>query len=400
MPGITRDTEHGWKASDPSMFSRRVKPRRVFISWSGDVSSAVATALRRLIGDVLGNEDTSWISTVNILAGERWAMVLGQALEQSSIAVVCLTMQNRAAQWLLFEAGAVSHSPRHLVVPLLVGVSPAQIPEPLKQFEAVTADNKAEILHLIRSINELSPSPVTSGRLEARLDESWSKYSESVKEIPDPQRALGGLVDDRRSCYIVCPSHSVPLGVRDEGVAASRALDFLDMQAVVQVTTLLDRCGRMTHPQIVESRTEVPDEEGRDFILLGGSLANNMTKDALMLSGSPYCFSDDCRSLIVPGREPLKREEGMDYGIVVKFSPDEHTYIVLAGIGGRGTLAAAQHLNRLVEDKIFLNAFVACLVSTDLRTNFGLVRQLEACVRVGPSGRDWDVVSSADDWTP
>ncbi|MCA1604821.1 MAG: hypothetical protein LC775_04965 [Acidobacteria bacterium] len=89
----------------------------------------------------------------------------------------------------------------------------------------------------------------------------------------------------------------------------------------------------------------------------------------------------------------------MDYGIVIKFSPNEHTYIVLAGIGGQGTLAAARHLNRLVEDKVFLNSFVACLVSTDLRTNFGLVRQLEARVRIGTTGRDWDVVSSADDWS-
>ena len=375
------------------------EPPRVFISWSGDVSSAVATALRRLIDDVFG-EGTCWISTAHILAGQRWAVVLGQALEQSSLAVVCLTIENRAAQWLLYEAGAVSHSPKHRIVPLLFGVSLDQVPEPLRQFEAATADEKVDVLNLLNSINGLSsPPPLEPGRIAGRLDECWSQFIDTLEDVPDPQRALGGLIDDRRSCYIVCPTHAVDLGVNEERVEASRALDLLDVQAVVQVTRLLDRCGRTTHPQIVDSRTELPDGGSRDFILFGGSRANNMTRDALELFEAPYWFSEDSRSLIVPGREPLTRKGGIDYGIVVKFNTDEHIYIVIAGIGGSGTLAAARRLNRLVEEKVFLNSFVACLVSTDLRTNYGLVRQLEARVRVGRSGRDWDVVSSADDWS-
>jgi hypothetical protein len=80
---------------------------KVFISWSGALSRALAVELREWLPMVVQQVD-AWISTRDIDPGQRWALVLGQELEKSDFAIVCLTPDNRQSPWLLFEAGAVA----------------------------------------------------------------------------------------------------------------------------------------------------------------------------------------------------------------------------------------------------------------------------------------------------
>jgi hypothetical protein len=80
---------------------------KVFISWSGLRSQAVAQKLRIWLRDVIQALDP-WISVEDIDKGQRWGLVMAERLESTHAGVICLTPENLTAPWLLFEAGALS----------------------------------------------------------------------------------------------------------------------------------------------------------------------------------------------------------------------------------------------------------------------------------------------------
>src|SRR5437868_2200122 len=80
---------------------------RIFLSWSGEQSRAVATALRDWVPRVIQSV-TPWMSSVDIEKGARWFEEIGSHLESVNVGVICLTRANVSAPWILFEAGALS----------------------------------------------------------------------------------------------------------------------------------------------------------------------------------------------------------------------------------------------------------------------------------------------------
>ena len=74
---------------------------KVFITWSGASSKAVAEALRTWLPDVLQDLDC-FMSAHDIQAGERWAELLGRELEASDFGILCLTPENPSAECVLF----------------------------------------------------------------------------------------------------------------------------------------------------------------------------------------------------------------------------------------------------------------------------------------------------------
>ena len=67
--------------------------RNIFISWSGERSRAVASALAEWIPDVI-QYVTTWTSEHNIGAGARWGNELSKQLEASRFGIICLTPEN------------------------------------------------------------------------------------------------------------------------------------------------------------------------------------------------------------------------------------------------------------------------------------------------------------------
>src|SRR5262249_43303503 len=125
---------------------------RVFLSWSGSTSRAVATALHDWIPLVI-QAARPFISTSDIEKGRRWSDVVGEELNQAAYGIICVTKENCAAPWLLFEAGAISKSiDAAYVSPLLFHIQPAEVRGPLQQFE-LTVCTKDDICALMRSIN-------------------------------------------------------------------------------------------------------------------------------------------------------------------------------------------------------------------------------------------------------
>ena len=109
---------------------------RVFLSWSGERSQALGSALKDWLPMVLQYVEP-WMSNQDIAAGSRWAIEVGKELEQSNFGVLCLTRDNLDAPWLLFEAGALSKVVEiSAVCPYLLDVDVSEISGPLSQFQA------------------------------------------------------------------------------------------------------------------------------------------------------------------------------------------------------------------------------------------------------------------------
>lgn len=158
---------------------------KVFISWSGERSKAVAEALGDWLSKVI-QAVRPFVSTNSIDKGSRWREVLANELEQSRFSIVCLTPENRAAPWILFEAGAISKQQQDNVCTYLFGLEPADVGDPLSQFQATKAD-KEQTRELIRVINRLcGDSSLSETSFDETFNVWWPRLEQQLSTIPEP----------------------------------------------------------------------------------------------------------------------------------------------------------------------------------------------------------------------
>lgn len=157
----------------------------VFISWSGARSERIAEALRDWLPNVIQSVEP-FMSITDIEKSSRWSLDIAQHLEQAQCGLICLTRENLAAPWLLFEAGALSKSIENSrVIPYLYGVSTADLQGPLTQFQAAfaTKDSTLDVLKIInRAYGENSLEPA---RLEHSFETWWPQLEEELSKIPE-----------------------------------------------------------------------------------------------------------------------------------------------------------------------------------------------------------------------
>ena len=101
----------------------------IFLSWSGDRSKAIAETFTSWISQVIQAADP-WISR-DIAKGARWGPEVSDRLSSSKVGIVCLTPENLASPWILFEAGALSKTKDAYVCTFLLDLKPADVEEPL-----------------------------------------------------------------------------------------------------------------------------------------------------------------------------------------------------------------------------------------------------------------------------
>lgn len=157
---------------------------KVFISWSGDKSHKVVTVLHDWLPYII-QVVKPFMSSGDILKGERWGDVLAKELEDTQFGIICLTPSNIRAPWLSFEAGALSKSiDRSLLSPFLFQVKPDEIEGPLAQFQTTTF-TKEDVFNLLTSINNRLGSDI---RLELALlrrtfETWWPQLEEALTEL-------------------------------------------------------------------------------------------------------------------------------------------------------------------------------------------------------------------------
>ena len=156
---------------------------KIFLSWSGAESHALARLLHEWLPDVLPFVDP-WMSSEDIAKGRRWATDIGESLEESSYCIVCVTPGVERQPWVNFEAGAVSKIvERSRVSPLLLGLSAEDLGNlPLAMFQCTTCD-KDDMRKLLRSIAAAGAAGRDSKRIDRMLDKTWAWFTDQVDLI-------------------------------------------------------------------------------------------------------------------------------------------------------------------------------------------------------------------------
>jgi TIR domain len=150
---------------------------KVFISWSGEKSKAVAAALNGWIPEVL-QYATPFMSDTSIEAGTRPMAVIERELGDTKFGIICVTSDNYMEPWLNFEAGAISKKlglEETRVAPLLVDLDTNDVNTPLKQFQMNKLD-KEGVYDVIRSINTKALEDgegLDEPRLTSALERCW-----------------------------------------------------------------------------------------------------------------------------------------------------------------------------------------------------------------------------------
>ena len=160
---------------------------KVFISWSGRRSRKLAEVLHDWLPDIM-NALTPWVSSEDIKPGSRWNAEVTEALDVTSVGILCLTPENLTAPWILFEAGALAKAvqdQKGCVVPfLLPGVAISDLPSPFGQFQAVSSSKRDAVLRMVQHFNDRLAANHEVPLEPRRLDRVFSRY------WPDLQKAL------------------------------------------------------------------------------------------------------------------------------------------------------------------------------------------------------------------
>lgn len=156
---------------------------RVFVCWSGSVSRRVAQVLYIWLGDVIQNV-RPFMSTEAVRKGERWCSEVQTQLREAHFGIVCLTRNNLAAPWILFESGALTSNIREgRVTALLLGIDPAEIAPPLSQFQH-TRVTRDDMYSLVKDLNALLPQEqqLSAERLGRTFDIYWPHLEKDISE--------------------------------------------------------------------------------------------------------------------------------------------------------------------------------------------------------------------------
>jgi hypothetical protein len=158
---------------------------KIFISWSGPRSAAVAQALKEYL-PMINNAFDPWLSSQDIAKGSRSTTEIAQALAAAKAGIICLTPNNLTAPWILFEAGGVSKTvDKPLACTLLIGLEPSDVSKPLGEFQHTRLEEK-ELLDMVKTLNTAAGE---NSRKDAEIDKAfklcWPELSERLKNLPE-----------------------------------------------------------------------------------------------------------------------------------------------------------------------------------------------------------------------
>lgn len=153
---------------------------KIFLSWSGDRSKAVAVALKDWLQNCIQQLDP-WVSSADIEKGARWFEEIEGALTAADgQGIFCVTPENLASPWLNFEAGFVaSKGGKGRVCVLLIDVSSADIQPPLSLFQ-VTNASRDDFYLLVKTLNEKVPIPVSERVLKKAFEKNWEELEAAI----------------------------------------------------------------------------------------------------------------------------------------------------------------------------------------------------------------------------
>jgi hypothetical protein len=239
---------------------------KLFISWSGTKSNAIAAKLREWIPLVLYYAEP-WMSDRDIHAGGRWSAELATKLQDTSFGIVVLTAANKDSRWVHFEVGALSKAVEEArIMPYLVDFDISALDQPLSQFQAKKASFEAT-WDIINSINNHSDKKVAEARLRQLFDLAWPDLEKCISEAPTEENEDKVLVTkptDEILEELVVSVKSLQRGlvnledlVRSRIIPDSRALKSDAGYQLDNIELLLDTAEKMASSDAVGEKREI-----------------------------------------------------------------------------------------------------------------------------------------------
>jgi len=163
---------------------------KIFISWSGPRSRAIAEALNDWLKRVI--QAVKPFYSPEIEKGAKWSSEVDAALEGTRFGIVCLTPENLKSTWIHYEVGALSKTPDAVIWTFLHGINPGDVLQPLGKFMATEA-RKEDVLKLLRAINnrlaDVGGESVDDTVLCENFELYWPKLEERLREAEEHSQA-------------------------------------------------------------------------------------------------------------------------------------------------------------------------------------------------------------------
>ena len=157
---------------------------KIFLSWSGSRSKAVAEAFRDWLPQVIQSIEP-WIST-DMGKGIRSHAEISTQLENTRVGVICLTEDNLTPPWILFESGAISKTKDAHVCTFLLDIKPAAVAPPLGLFQSTTFQ-KRDVYQLLETINTITRASLDRALPDAQLESTfevwWPQLEDRLRQI-------------------------------------------------------------------------------------------------------------------------------------------------------------------------------------------------------------------------
>lgn len=163
---------------------------KIFLSWNGVRSKAMADALRNWLPLVLQSVHPS--CSQDISPGQVWVIELKKRLEECKLGILCITKENTDSAWICFEAGAISKTFQDsLVIPLLLDLELSDLSSkiPLSHFQARKTDRDS-IKEVLLTLNAIGENSIPEKHLDALFEMAWPKLEADLDkaraQLPAP----------------------------------------------------------------------------------------------------------------------------------------------------------------------------------------------------------------------
>ena len=158
--------------------------KKIFISWSGDISKEIALALKNTIeGSSLGEAGLKcFVSDKDIASGADWWEKVKSELGTCKMGIACITKENSMSPWIHYESGAmVAHE--LLVIPLLFECKPRVLNKtPLASNQTIIFE-ETKFIKMFNDINNIFNLCKLS---KTDFDQIAKKYYNAFKETIKP----------------------------------------------------------------------------------------------------------------------------------------------------------------------------------------------------------------------
>ena len=157
--------------------------KKIFLSWSGDISRQIAEIFYQYLPSYVDAE--YFLALRDNKLGEDWGERVKKELRETNIGIFFFTEQNLDAPWMIYEAGAIGKLDGSRVFPLYFGVS-RHHDGPIKELHYQSASfNKSTYEKLIESLYELCNGGEIHypAKWELLLDKLFNSMEKEIQNI-------------------------------------------------------------------------------------------------------------------------------------------------------------------------------------------------------------------------